>query len=89
MLFIKLITYLFPEITSHQVETDLDLFRKEVIAMKHTFRCERDKLDRLAREYEASKKYNPTQRYAVLKSIIKSTTRGGSTSSTDGISDQC
>ena len=57
------------------MEEDIDGFRRETVALKKEYRTERDKLDRLAREYEESKKYNPTQRYSVLKLLINDATR--------------
>ena len=64
------------ECTAKDIDAELEQMRKDILEYKNVFRTERDKLDRLALEYEASKKYNPTQRYGVLKSLIKSITKG-------------
>ena len=57
--------------TAKQVEEELDSMRKEVLQFKQEFRRERDKLDRLSKEYEDSKKLSPPQRYTELKYMIK------------------
>lgn len=45
--------------------------RKEVLELKQEFYSIREKFDLLSKNYEDSKKYNPAQRYNVMKDIIK------------------
>eukprot|EP00914_Ancora_sagittata_P029636 GHVO01058722.1.p1 GENE.GHVO01058722.1~~GHVO01058722.1.p1 ORF type:complete len:122 (+),score=17.96 GHVO01058722.1:314-679(+) len=62
------------KMTSEQVVHETSAMRKESAALQREYQAWRGKLERLAREYEDSKKYNPTQRYGVLKALIKDTT---------------
>lgn len=66
-----LFCFVVPGMTAKQVEEEIDSMRKEVLQFKQEFRRERDKLDRLSKEYEQSKKLTPPQRYTELKYMIK------------------
>ena len=57
--------------STKEVEAELEEMRKAVVQLKQEFYTERDKLSKLAADYEESKKLNPSQRYAELKKIIK------------------
>jgi len=59
------------EMSVSQVEAETEQFRRQVIQLKADYRSRRERLDRLAAEYESSKQYNPAQRYQILKDMIK------------------
>ena len=63
------------DMTSKDVDEELSKFRKEILQYKQDFRIEKDKLEKLAVEYEQSKKQAPPQRYQTLKQMIKTVTR--------------
>ena len=62
--------------SSKVLQADLEVLRKDILKCKTELYELRDKLEKLATEYEASKKHNPSQRYTVLKDLIKEATRG-------------
>ena len=66
----------FVDMTAKEVDEALNTYRKEILQYKQDFRTEKDKLDKLATEYEQSKKQAPPQRYQTLKLMIKTVTRG-------------
>lgn len=61
--------------SSKEIEEDLTRFRREILQYKQYYREARDNLDRLAKQYEESKKLTPPQRYNELKVMIKDITR--------------
>ncbi|ELT90564.1 hypothetical protein CAPTEDRAFT_209614 [Capitella teleta] len=61
------------KMTSEQVSHETASLRKQSAALQREYQSWRANLERLAKEYEESKKYNPTQRYGVLKALIKDT----------------
>ena len=65
----------WPDKSNTSIAEETDRLRKETIHLKHEFRAERDKLKQLSDKYKESKKYNPTQRYPLLKDMIKQVSR--------------
>jgi len=63
------------EMTSKEVLGETEEMRKEIIQLKQDYYTNRDRLIKLASDYEESKKYDPTKRYNVLKQLIKDATR--------------
>ncbi len=63
------------EMSAKELETELEQLRKDTLKCKQEFYLQRDKIHRMSQEYEDSKKYNPTQRYTVLKTVIKNVTK--------------
>ena len=61
--------------TSKELEAEMETARKDILRLKTEFYSLRDGFDKLAQEYEASKQHNPTQRYQVLKELIKTATK--------------
>lgn len=59
------------EMTSEEMEKEVTRMRREVLQLKQDFRMERDKLQKLEKEYQSSKSANPAQRYMELKELIK------------------
>lgn len=57
--------------SAKDIEKDLREFRKEILELKEEFRKHKQNLEKLAEEYEASKKLNPAQRYVDMKEMIK------------------
>lgn len=64
----------FAEMSSKVLQADLEVLRKDILKYKTDLYSLRDKLERLATEYQDSKQHNPTQRYNVLKDLIKTAT---------------
>jgi len=65
----------YSKMTSKEVLGETEEMRKEVIQLKQDYYSSRDRLVKLATDYEESKKYDPTKRYNVLKQLIKDATR--------------
>ena len=61
---------------SKVLQADLEVLRKDILESKTELYDLRDKLEKLSKDYEESKKHNPTQRYNTLKEIIKEATKG-------------
>ena len=62
--------------SSKVLQADLEVLRKDILKSKTELYDLRDKLEKLSKDYEESKKHSPTQRYNALKEIIKEATRG-------------
>lgn len=65
----------YSKMTSKEVLGETEEMRKEIIQLKQDYYTNRDRLIKLASDYEESKKYDPTKRYNVLKQLIKDATR--------------
>jgi len=57
--------------SASELQADMEQYRREVIGLKADYRIWRQRLETLAAEYESSKKFNPAQRYPILKDMIK------------------
>ena len=73
-------TFTFLEMTAKALESETAQARKDVLRLKGEYYATRDQLEWLAKEYEASKKHNPTQRYTDLKDMVKRVTKGEASS---------
>lgn len=63
--------------SAKDLQTETEAMRKDVLQLKGEYYAVRDRLEWLGKEYETSKKFNPTQRYQELKNMVKVVTRGG------------
>lgn len=61
----------YAELSAKDIDKDLHAFRKEILELKEEFRKHKQNLEKLGVEYEASKKFNPAQRYVTMKEMIK------------------
>ena len=61
----------FTEKTANEVTEEAEQFQNDIIKLKHDFRRETEKLENLEEEYQDSKAYTPSQRYVLLKTMIK------------------
>ena len=66
----------FVEISSKMLQADLRVLREDILKSKTELYDIRDKLEKLSKDYEESKRHDPTHRYSVLKEIIKEATKG-------------
>ena len=69
-LFLLLLLF-FLEQSVKEVRKDTEDLHRKVMDMKTEYFRIKDHLDKLDKQYQDSKKYNPTQRYTVLKHMIK------------------